>query len=226
MRKFLLLSVGLLIASLSPAYSELDELAAVKAYEEIQEANMPDAGEKVANDLLRDRVLDKKNRVIGEVNDVILDKNGAIVMLDVDFNRLHNQTNSVLIDYNDMGVVPSTNGYKLNYSDGEIERLMPSMLDNLDTAGGKYYNSNKLSISRLKGQKIYNSQGDIIGEVTDVVFDTLGSYAKKLYIALSDKTVSGKKVAVPFRSINSDVQKLMVSDGAAQAMLKYAQTGK
>src|SRR5690554_1196799 len=81
---------------------------------------------KNGTDILGWRILDRTNKVAGEVNDMILNNNGAIASVEVDFNRL--RLGQAYLDYRALRLRPATNGYIMSFDSEQIETLYPTML--------------------------------------------------------------------------------------------------
>jgi len=171
--------------------------------------------------VISDRVLDRTNRVIGEVRDVVLDRNGAIFSLNIDFNRLRLGTGPILVDYNDMGLRPASNGYKTSYTDDEIRVRLPQILAGLESASGQ--ETDTYSIKNLVGRTFYSADGRKLGTIKDVLFDRNGYRAELLYVMFSHKTARGKSLAIPFREAYYEAGKLTLKNDYAKTILAFAQ---
>ena len=60
-----------------------------------------------ADEILTRRILDHKNKVVGEVHDITIKENGSIAAMQVDFNRLRLGP-EVFVNYRDANARPST----------------------------------------------------------------------------------------------------------------------
>ena len=173
-----------------------------------------------SKDILAGRILDRTNRVIGEVRDVILDRNGNIAMLNVDFNRMNLGVESLVINYNQMGTRPATNGYKIGRTDDQIAGMLPDLLAATETASGN--NAQIFSLRKIVGKKIYNHKGKKLGKIERVLFDSTGARAELLFIKMDQKSIRGKKMAIPFTSASYKKNKISVKKDFASAMVSYA----
>lgn len=149
-----------------------------------------------AQEILDRRIIGRKNKVLGEVENVILNDNGNIVSLEVKLDRL-GQQKPVMMNYNAVDAAPATNGYILGFEKAEIEELYPSMLANIETAaGGK--NDDAYSLKQLPGTEIRTSQGQRVGEISNVLFGANGDRAEAFYVTIDQGKARAKSIAVPF----------------------------
>lgn len=198
----------------NPYTQNIDELRRINNYRPEQSSR-----HTKAKKILGSRVLDSTNRVVGEVNNLILDRSGSINMLDVDFNRMRLDVESLMIGYGPMRIRPATNGYKIGQTDDEVKAMLPELLNNMETASGNQ--SNSLSLKKLLGADLYNQYGDRIARIEDVLFSSTGSRAELLYIQMKEKSVRGEKFAIPFSQIRIKGKRLSVSDKFADTMIHY-----
>ncbi len=201
-------------AQSTPAYfSALDKLNSINRSKPQQRAS-----QEPIKELISDRILDSRNKVVGEIKEVILDRNGAIAALDVEFDRLRISHDRMIIDYDQFGVRPVSNGFKVNYTDDQIVELVPAILANIETASGG--NNENFAASEMLGRKVKNKEGKTIGKVADVLFDN--GRADYLLIAVSAGGARGEKVAVPFSRPVYKGKTITLDDTYAQAVVDYA----
>lgn len=178
-----------------------------------------------AEDTLSRRILDRKNKVIGNLKDIIVGGNGGVNALNVEFDRLR-LTTPVTVNYNNLKMKSSSNGYAVGFTDEEVAGFYPNLLAQVETAAGADANDN-LSIRKIIGAEIYALDGRRIGAVENVLFDVRGERAQLLYVKLSANQLSSDGVAIPFddASYGSDAvgrTKLTIGDSLANAMIDYA----
>ncbi len=175
------------------------------------------------DDILKRHILDRKNRVVGEVQDVILTPEGSISSLFVKFDRLRLNT-SVYLNYRDMRIRPVSNGYALSFDDEQIENMYPVFLANIETAAGE--EGETVSARSLVGASVKSSDGRKVGKVKHVMFGSRGGQAEVLYIAMIYGILRGKSIAVPYDAVKFDSNgkkpKLTVSEEQADAMIDFA----
>ena len=173
-----------------------------------------------SKEIFSDRVIDKTNRVVGEVRDVVLDKNGVIQSLDIDFNRLRLGTDRMMVNYRQLGIRPVSNGYKMSYTDDQIEELVPELLASIDTAAGT--DEDVRSLKKIVGQKISAKDGRVLGSVKDVLFDSLGGRAELLFVSMNYRGLRGETLALPFSEADFKKNGFVVKNVMADAMIEYA----
>lgn len=197
-----------------------------RVFEMISELNdsdpLQDPGYERSADVLDRRVLDSKNKVVGEVKDIILGSNGNISSLNVDFNRLR-LGQQVYLNYRDMRIGTRNNGYELGIEDDQIEAMYPELLANIETAAGA---ENTYSVRKIIGANLKDEKGNNIGKVQDVLFDSRGKRAVALFVSMKLLSAGNRGMAVPFGTAKYDHfpkdRSIVVSDAQAKAMKDYA----
>lgn len=219
----LLLALILICVPLVKAFAE--DFTVTRTWEELDEIDaarpLRSAKYKDAKAMLSARILDKTNHVIGEVDDIVLDRNGAIAQITVDFDRLRLGIGPLNINYNDMRTRKATNGFKLGYSDDEIRARVPQILAGIETASGE--DQGTYSLKKLIGQPIYDAQGAKLGEIEDILFDQISGRAKFMALKFSEKSVRGKTAIIPFREARYQDAKLTISNNFSDILLAYIQ---
>lgn len=176
-----------------------------------------------AEDVLGRKILDRKNKVIGEVKDITLRNNGTINTINTDFDRLR-LGNTVFLDFREMSIRPVSDAYSLAMDSDEIAAFYPQLLANIDTAAGNEDDS--FSTLKIVGSKVEAVDGRNLGSVKSVLFGSNGTRASALYVELSIGTTRGDYVAIPFRSAdlqaNGSALKAVVSNDLANAMIDIA----
>ncbi len=194
--------------------------------EQLSTLNRVDPNQKPSydsgNEILKRRIIDNKNKVVGEVRDVILTPNGSISLLSVEFNRLRLRS-SVFLNYAQMNIRPVSNGYALAFDDDQIENIYPELLANIETAAGE--SSEDFSVRSVVGSTVKSKDGRNIGKVDNVLFGSNGSRAEVLYVAMAYSILRGKKVALPYGSVKFSPKgqktEVTVSDEQANAIIDF-----
>lgn len=220
----ILLISGLVMAV--PAHAQ--DITYLRYLENLNEINSyrpeQSAKHERSEEILNDRILDSTNRVVGEVKDVLLTRSGSIETLNADFNRLKLGTDELFVDYGDLSMRPVSNGYKMSYSDDQIEDLVPALLANMATAAGGDQDS--YSLKKLIGAKVKAKDGRTLGNVEDVLFDNLGGRAELLFIEMKYRSARGESLAIPFSlakySASGKTIAITVPDQMADAMITHA----
>ncbi len=179
---------------------------------------------QASKDILNDRILDSTNRVVGEVKDLLLTRSGSIENLNANFNRLKLGTDDLYVSYNDLNIRPVTNGYKMSYTDDQIEEIFPTLLANMASAAGA--DQDEYSLKKIVGATVKAKDGRTLGKVEDVLFDQLGGRAELLLVSMNYKALRGKTLAVPFSLAKYDASEstlgVTMPDEMAEAMIAYA----
>lgn len=175
-----------------------------------------------SRDILNRRILDRKNRVIGEVKDVLLKDSGGISSLNVDLNRLHLGSN-IFLNYRSMRVKSESNSYTVGFSGDQIEEFYPQLLADTETAAG---GEDIFSVRRLLGVEVKAHDGRRLGQVEDVLFGARGTRAEALYITMKYGMLRGEKIAIPFSMASFDnsgrSRALVISNERADAVIDFA----
>ena len=223
MRFMLILTVFIgVIALAQPALAQsAGHMRTVEQLEKINSYRPEQSGKHTrSRDVFSKRLLDDTNRVVGEVDDVILHRSGAINMLDIDFNRLRLDTGNLFIDYDDLGIRPVSNGYKMTRTDDQIKEMVPSLLAGMSSASGP--KSGNYSAKKLIGRKVYAADGRPLATIKDVLFDSKGTHADMLFVTMNQRPVKGEKFAIPFSKASFRGKKITVKNNFAEAMIDYA----
>jgi sporulation protein YlmC with PRC-barrel domain len=224
LKTFALALVALMVTQ--PVYAQ--DITYSRYLENLNEINRarPEQSPKFqpSKDILNDRILDTTNRVVGEVKDLLLTRSGSIENLNANFNRLKLGTDELYVNYNDLNIRPVTNGYKMSYTDDQIEEIFPSLLANMASAAGG--DQDEFSLKKIVGSKVKAKDGRTLGTVKDVLFDQLGGRAELLLVSMSYKALRGETVAVPFSLAKYDgsgsALSVTMPNEMAEAMITYA----
>lgn len=207
------------IAQENAAYlSYLEQLTKINSYAP-EQSPIHERGSEILND----RLLDSKNRVVGEVHDVVFNAQGEIIMLEVEFSRLRRGRDKVMIDYEMMQVESAGNGYRAGFNTDQIEEMYSNLLKS-----SRSYKSRKglLRLTKLGKAIIKNKSDKKLGQVGEVLFDSVGSKAEFLYVHMNYNGNRGAGVAVPFDAFryvqNGSSIEGIIADEAGDAMGEVA----
>lgn len=202
--------------TITPAWEQLDE---IKKSKPAQNAKYIDA-----QTILSGRILDRTNRVIGDVEDALVDQNGAIKKLTIDFNRLRLGTGSLSVDYKEIRAHAATNGFKIGYSDDEIRARLPQILAQMETAAGSDSGDHDFhSLEGFAGKPLYNEKGEIIGVIENVFFDRQSRRAKFFSLSFRHKSALGKSAVIPLRKTKYQDSQIIVENDYSEILLAFAQ---
>ena len=222
MRILTLLTAAFIFFGTPVFAQDMDYVRSYEKLSEINDYNPANSGRHAKSaDILSDRVLDRSNKVVGEVKDVILDRNGSIAYLTIDFNRLNLGQDVLTVNYRQLGMRPVSNGYKMNYSDDQIVDIFPSLLASIETAAGE--GDRQQSVTKIQGRTVRATDGRTIGKVQDILFDDVGGRAELILVNMSARSVRNKPVAIPYFEGRENNGYVEISNGLADAMAEYAQ---
>ncbi|MGB0719918.1 MAG: PRC-barrel domain-containing protein [Bdellovibrionales bacterium] len=155
-----------------------------------------------SDNVLNRKILDRKNKVVGQVRDILLNKNGTIQSIATEFDRLAN-TQTLFLNYRDMRIEPADDGYILNLEDNQIEDLYAEFLANMDTAAG---GEDVFSAQKIIGLPITEKSGKRLGVIKQILFGVNGARADAVYVELTQGLSRGDTIAIPFRSVDFKAQ--------------------
>ncbi len=174
-----------------------------------------------ADEILGRKVIDRKNKVVGTVNDVVLNENGNIAALNVSFDRLRLGA-PVYIGYGVLNIKPVTNGYAMTFDDDKIAEIYPSLLAGTETAAG---GEDTVSLKSLRGMEVWSQDGRRIGLADDILFGGNGNRADALYVTMQSGTLRGA-MAIPFGQAHMEeigqTRRMGIADDLADAMIALA----
>lgn len=174
-----------------------------------------------ADDVLDHHILDGNNRVVGEVEDILLDGNGTVTSLNVELDRLHIRDN-VFLNFNQLRIRTLAGSYALNIADDQIEEMLPTLLNNMSVAAG---NENIFSLEKITEARLVAEDGRRLGKVDDVLFANDSARARALHVVLNYKSVRGEKLAIPFNlgryQSKADVVEVVLNNTDADNILKF-----
>lgn len=178
---------------------------------------------ETAKDIVGRKIIDRKNKVVGTAEDVIINKNGTIASLKTDLDRLR-LGDEINLNYRTMRIRTLSNAYALNMDSDEIVEFYPQLLANIETASGD--NADTLSVKNLIDTTLYTKDGRKLGKVENLLFGSNGGIVSAVYAELSYGTLRGDTIAIPFRSVNFYTERGRlrgeIDNDFARAMLKIA----
>ncbi len=174
-----------------------------------------------AEEILGRKMLDGKHRVVGEVLDVIFTRNGSIISLLVDFDRLRLDAPAYL-NYNELEIKPAGNGYEVSFHDDDIEKVYPQILAATATAAG---GEDDMSLEKTLGADVLTVDGKGVGRIQDILFGSNGERAEAVLVTMTSGIQQGKSVAIPVKTVTFDNStgkiRASVSNEMADAMTAY-----
>lgn len=196
----------------------LDRLSAMNRINPLQNRDF-ERSDKVLN---RD-IQDRKNKIVGMVKDINVQRNGTIETINADFDRLR-LSNEVPLNFSELNVRSREDSYVLNLDASDIEDFYPQLLANIDTASGDGVET--ISVKRIVGSELVAEDGRRIGRVDQVLFNSNGSRVDGLFVELSKGGKRGDTAAIPFRAARFDVKngrlRTRISNRLTEALDKVA----
>ena len=196
-------------------------LQAIAQLNQIPPLQDPDL--ETGKDILSSKIIDSSSRVIGEVKKVVLQDDGSIALMEVEFDRLRVR-GKVPVDYRSLGLRRASNGYKTAFEAAQIEDMIPQMLAGIATAAGGDQES--YDLESLKNTMVVDDKGKRIGKIDQVLFGTRGAQAQAFLVKLFVRSVGEDTVAIPLQFTDVEVKRgkaaqVVVSKAQARAMYDY-----
>lgn len=169
------------------------------------------------------KIIDRKNKVVGRVSDVIVNSNGTIASIITDFDRLR-LGDDIALNYRNLNIRGRSDSYVLSMDADEIRDFYPQLLSGIETASGD--GNSSFSVRKIAGAQLVAKDGRKIGKVKNVLFSNNGGIVRALYADLTYGKARGDTVAVPFRNVKFSTQKGRlkgtIDNDIADAMLQIA----
>jgi len=196
----------------------LEQLSALNRIDPMQNPEFDSA-----EDIINRKIVDRKNKVIGTADDVIINQNGTIASIRTELDRLR-LGSEINLNFRTLRIRTVSNAYALNMDSDEIAELYPQLLSNIETASGD--NANTFSTRELIGTTLRANDGRKLGKVGSILFSSNGGIASAVYAEMSYGTLRGETLAVPFRSIKFDSERGRlrgtIDNDLADAMISIA----
>lgn len=178
-----------------------------------------------AEDILKRKITDRKNKVIGEINDVTVNLSGRVQAFDANLKRIQ-LSDSVPLDYDDFGVRPQSSSYTIRFDDDTLQTQFPTLLATIQPAAGNELQG--ISTEKLMDAKIKIRDGKTIGTVKTILFDDRGEKAEAFYVAVRYGFVGRQDLAIPFNiGVIQNVgtsKEIVISQDAADALTDYLES--
>jgi len=197
-------------------------------YETLSEINRIDPLQnprlRPGDELIMSKVKDRKNKVVGVVTDLIVDRQGKLEMMSLNFDEIHLPAD-IYLSYQQNDIVSYADGYGLSFTQQRIEEIYPELLSGIATASGDV-GSDIFSLNTLKGATITSEKGLRLAQVIDVLFNREGNQAKTYYIEIKRQGYQGHRLAIPFESVDivstgNAKPDLIVSEARADNIIEY-----
>lgn len=227
MKLILLAIAAFLLGAVIPNLASAQSIEFSKAVQELRSMNRLNPLQSPhftpSKDVMKSHILDRSRKTVGEVHDVLLNQTGSIESIKVEFDRLRLPT-EVFVDYDDMGMQPTTSGYITSFEDDQIQDVFPQLLAGIATASGA---ENVYSTNKLIGKDMVSPDGRKLGKVDEILFDGQGGRAAAMLVKMNYGRLTGTPLAIPFGVTKIDTSgsrvQVMVEKEMADAMISVAE---
>ncbi|PZP54720.1 MAG: hypothetical protein DI586_09040 [Micavibrio aeruginosavorus] len=171
---------------------------------------------------LNGRILDKNQRTIGKVRDILVAPNGKFetVLTKIDVSGFREE---VAFDVASYVTEPTPDTFTVALDKDQLKQNMPKLMAATNTAAGS---SSSLTISSLQNGTIYKPDGTVIAKVKDVLIDTRNMQISSLVVKLSSGNNRGAEIAIPYEAaaakLNGNKVDLTVTDAQAEVIASMA----
>lgn len=178
---------------------------------------------KRSSKVLKGKITDNSNRVIGKIEDILVSPEGAIESIKGDLNRLR-ISSDVPLNVVELNMSPNSNGYSTSFDNSQVADLIPQILAGVATASGD--EDSVFSVDRLVGSDVKSRDGRRLGKIQEVMFSDTGSSVEALIIRVRYGTVGGESVAIPFPDAtykkNGKRVEALIPDNRADSIIAFA----
>lgn len=221
------LSLSLLVGACMLPLSAAHAQGATQAIQQLSALNrinpMQNPAYDTADEVLNRKIVDRTNKVVGEIKDINIRENGTIDTIAVDFDRLA-LSGTVYLNFREMRMRTTDSSFELAMNSDEIENVYPELLSNIETASGG--EDAVYSMKKLDGVNVSASDGRNLGKVKDILFSSRGNSVVALFVELTHGINRGETMAIPFRetTMKTKTGRLYaeVNEALADAMLEMA----
>lgn len=166
----------------------------------------------LAQDMLNRHIIDNKNKVVGEVDDLIIDGNGDVESLLVTFDRLR-LNNAVFLNFETLGIKSNSSGFSLGFDELQIANIYPDLLAERQTAVNE---DDTIRVTGILGRSVITDSSLNIGELKDILFDQSGRFIRSAYIVINYQAIHDRGIAIPFGVLEFTHENGRVSVSIAQ----------
>ncbi|MFN3700889.1 MAG: PRC-barrel domain-containing protein [Alphaproteobacteria bacterium] len=174
------------------------------------------------SDVQRHRVTDSGNRVVGNVQDILVAPNGTINAVNTNLNRL--QMGTISLNYSQMQMRTGNDSYILGMDSARLRENSAMLMANIETASGN--GADILALSSLIRAEVEADDGRRLGRVEEILMTSRRDRAAALLVRIDFRSVRSKSVAIPFSSVDFEPfgngYKIKLADRQADIILDYA----
>ena len=151
----------------------------------------------VGKEVLNRRILDKNQRAIGKITDIVLLSDGSFQTLEANINT-GGFREDVSFDMKSYIIDPTTSSFTVAMDKSQINNNMATLLSGIETTAGE--DAAPITLNRLRGANIFDSQGYIIAKVEDALIRDNINKVEGLLIKVSSGKNRGTTIAVPYEA--------------------------
>lgn len=147
-------------------------------------------------DVLSRRLLDKNQKTIGKIEDIILSPDGRFQTIEANINTGGFREN-VSFDVQSYVVDPTISSFTVAMDKAQINDNMPQFLAGIETAAGE---EAPLTLNQLRGANILDPKKNSIAKVQDALVRDNANQVEALLIKVSLGKNRGTTMAIPYEA--------------------------
>lgn len=171
---------------------------------------------------LNARIVDKNQRTIGKVADIIVAPDGKFqtILTRIDVSGFREE---VAFDVASYVTEPTPDTFTVSLDKDQLKQNMTKLMAATASAAGS---SGPLTVGTLQNGTIYKNDGSVIANVKDVLIDNRNMRIASLLVTLTSGNNRGAEIAIPYEAaaakLNGNKVDLTVTDAQADVIASMA----
>ncbi len=176
----------------------------------------------LGKDVMDRRILDKNQRTMGRVEDIILAPNGEFqtIVAKIDTSGFRE---TVSFDVASYIVNPMPGSFTVAMDKNQIKQNMPALMAQIETAAGE---DAPLTVNTLRNGSVSKEDGTPVAKVQDVMVDNKSNQILALLVTILAGSNRGASIAIPYEASSASVEQgranLTVTDEQAKIITSMA----
>ncbi len=169
----------------------------------------------MGKEILNRRLIDKNQRTLGKVEDIILNSDGkfASITTTVDTSGFRQEIGFDVASYI---VDPTRDTFMVNMDKAQIKASLPKLLAEIETSAG---DSAPITIDSLRKGEVRRADRSIVAQISDVMVNDRTKQVEALLVVIANGAHRGSTIAIPYEawSLKREGDKAIVTVGNAEA---------
>lgn len=146
--------------------------------------------------VVRRRLLDKNNRAIGKINDIILLPDGKFKSIEASITTAGFREN-VGFNVESYVIDPTDSSFTIAMDKAQINQNMAQLMSDIETSSGP---DAPLTLNSLRGANIVDPKGVAIAKIEDAVVNDKQGLVQALLVRMSAGKNRGSVMAIPYEA--------------------------